>query len=60
MTRVRRRLVGNTVAAVLLAGALGGCGEVTNTITPKAGTANELTVELNGTPNADLVGVYEA
>ena len=45
----------------LLAGvALAGCGEVKNTIHPSAGTANNVTVELAGQPNAFYVGLYEA
>jgi putative hydroxymethylpyrimidine transport system substrate-binding protein len=49
-----------TVAALALALALGGCGEIANTITPKSGTANQLNVELDYFPNADHVGLYEA
>jgi putative hydroxymethylpyrimidine transport system substrate-binding protein len=40
--------------------ALAGCGEISNTITPKAGTANEVTVELAGPPSAYYVGLYAA
>jgi putative hydroxymethylpyrimidine transport system substrate-binding protein len=39
---------------------LAGCGEITNTIEPKPGSANELTLELAGPPDAYYVGLYEA
>jgi ABC-type nitrate/sulfonate/bicarbonate transport system substrate-binding protein len=49
------------IAAAVLAGtALAGCGEVTNTIVPKQGTANQVTVVLAGPPNAFYAGIYEA
>jgi putative hydroxymethylpyrimidine transport system substrate-binding protein len=57
---------GRVVAAATLAGitlvsaALAGCGEVTNTIAPRAGSANQVTVELAGPPNAFYAGIYEA
>jgi putative hydroxymethylpyrimidine transport system substrate-binding protein len=56
-----RRRPGLPAAALCaLALALGGCGEVTNTIVPKAGTADRLAVALDGPPNADHVGIFEA
>lgn len=48
------------VAAIALALAIAGCGEISNTIKPIPGTANQLTVELDYFPNADHVGIYEA
>ncbi|MGC9221676.1 MAG: ABC transporter substrate-binding protein [Solirubrobacteraceae bacterium] len=52
-------------AAVVLAAAAisliaAGCGEITNTIAPRPGTANKLTVMLAGKPNGLYVGIYEA
>ena len=44
------------LAALLLAG----CGEVKNTITPPAGSANRIKVVLAGQPNAFYAGIYEA
>ena len=58
MTR-RRRVLG-LMAAAAAAAAVAGCGEVTNTVHPPAGTANNLSVELDYFPNADHVGIYEA
>lgn len=55
-----KRLIGAVALAALAALAVAGCGEVANTITPKPGTANQLTVELDWFPNADHVGIYEA
>jgi putative hydroxymethylpyrimidine transport system substrate-binding protein len=55
-----RRAAGTGVLTLVAAAALAGCGEITNTITPKASTANELTVELSGPPNAYYVGLYAA
>lgn len=49
------------VALAATAGILvAGCGEVSNTITPKPGTANQITVELSGPPSAYDVGLYAA
>jgi ABC-type nitrate/sulfonate/bicarbonate transport system substrate-binding protein len=48
------------LAAVLAGVALAGCGEVSNTFKPGAGTANNVTVELAGPPNGFDVGLYEA
>jgi putative hydroxymethylpyrimidine transport system substrate-binding protein len=59
MTR-RRTLGALTVALTALAVGLAGCGEVSNTITPKPKTANSLTLMLDYFPNADHVGIYEA
>jgi putative hydroxymethylpyrimidine transport system substrate-binding protein len=56
--RAFRAVGGFGVLALSLA--LAGCGEVKNTITPKPGTANQLTVELSGPPSAYYVGVYAA
>lgn len=46
--------------AALGALALAGCGEIKNTIVPSPGTANQVTVELAGAPDAFDAGVYEA
>ncbi|MDE3132585.1 MAG: ABC transporter substrate-binding protein [Acidobacteriota bacterium] len=46
--------------AALAAVAVAGCGEVKNTITPQAGSADTITVALPGQPNAFYVGLYEA
>jgi ABC-type nitrate/sulfonate/bicarbonate transport system substrate-binding protein len=54
--RTARAAVIGLGAAVVLAG----CGEISNTITPKPSTANELTVELAGPPSAYYVGLYAA
>jgi putative hydroxymethylpyrimidine transport system substrate-binding protein len=52
---------GRWILVVAVAGlALGGCGEVGNTLSPPAGTANSLTLMLDYFPNADHVGIYEA
>ena len=56
---LRRRALGLMTAAAVAA-AIAGCGEVTNTLHPPAGTANNLSVELDYFPNADHVGIYEA
>ncbi|HEY2650789.1 MAG TPA: ABC transporter substrate-binding protein, partial [Solirubrobacteraceae bacterium] len=55
----RRRVLGFMAAAAAVA-AVAGCGELTNTVHPPAGTANNLSVELDYFPNADHVGIYEA
>jgi NitT/TauT family transport system substrate-binding protein len=50
-----------TVASVTLAGALiAGCGEVSNTITPDPGSANQVTVVISGQPSGFYVGLYDA
>jgi ABC-type nitrate/sulfonate/bicarbonate transport system substrate-binding protein len=54
--RARATAVAVTLAAVAVAG----CGEVKNTITPKKGSANQVTVVLAGPPNAFYAGLYEA
>lgn len=46
--------------AALAALVLAGCGEIKNTITPEAGSANQIKVVLAGQPNAFYVGIYEA
>ena len=54
--RPRRRVAAAAALALILAG----CGEVTNTLTAPAGTANSLTLMLDYFPNADHVGIYAA
>jgi ABC-type nitrate/sulfonate/bicarbonate transport system substrate-binding protein len=54
--RARATAVVVTLAGVVVAG----CGEVKNTITPKQGTANRVTVVLAGPPNGFYAGLYEA
>jgi ABC-type nitrate/sulfonate/bicarbonate transport system substrate-binding protein len=53
-----------TASAAALALALGitvaGCGEIQNTVVPSAASANQITVELAGPPNAYYVGIYAA
>jgi putative hydroxymethylpyrimidine transport system substrate-binding protein len=49
-----------TVAAFAATVLLAGCGEVSNTLKPQAGTANTLTVALDGSPNFTHVGLFEA
>jgi putative hydroxymethylpyrimidine transport system substrate-binding protein len=56
----RRRAARGGALAIVAAAALAGCGEITNTIEPKPGSANELTLELAGPPDAYYVGLYEA
>jgi ABC-type nitrate/sulfonate/bicarbonate transport system substrate-binding protein len=46
--------------ALMLPLALAGCGELSNTITPRPGTADKLTVALDSQPNASHVGIYAA
>lgn len=58
--RPRAAPVRPAALAVLVALALGGCGEITNTITAPAGTANRITVVLAGPRNALYAGLYEA
>lgn len=48
------------VAAALAGVALAGCGEVTNTIHPRPGTSNQVTLVLAGPPNAFYAGIYDA
>jgi ABC-type nitrate/sulfonate/bicarbonate transport system substrate-binding protein len=47
-------------AMVAAAGLLAGCGEVSNTLSPPAGTANVITVALDAKANFTQVGIYEA
>jgi len=54
--RVRAAAVGVALVGVVVAG----CGEVKNTITPKTGTANQVTVVLAGPPSPFYAGLYEA
>jgi putative hydroxymethylpyrimidine transport system substrate-binding protein len=49
-----------TVAALAAAVLLAGCGEVSNTLKPPAGSADTLTVALDGSPNFSHVGLFEA
>jgi ABC-type nitrate/sulfonate/bicarbonate transport system substrate-binding protein len=61
LRRFRSSRRATTVASVTLAGVLiAGCGEVSNTITPPPGTANEVTVVISGQPNGFYVGLYDA
>jgi ABC-type nitrate/sulfonate/bicarbonate transport system substrate-binding protein len=59
-----RRSKAGSVPAAALAGlaavAIAGCGAVKNTIMPKQGTINNVTVALAGQPNAFYIGIYEA
>jgi putative hydroxymethylpyrimidine transport system substrate-binding protein len=55
-TTLARRAALAAAAAVLLAG----CGEIKNTITPQAHTANQITVVLAGEPNGFYAGIYDA
>lgn len=56
----RNRRLATLGLAAAFAVTLAGCGEVTNTINPKPGTANTVTVELSGAPSAADVGIYAA
>ncbi|MGH2835046.1 MAG: ABC transporter substrate-binding protein [Solirubrobacteraceae bacterium] len=58
--RTRGSLAQKTAFATLAAVLLAGCGEVKNTISPPADTANQLTVVLAGRPNAFYAGIYDA
>jgi ABC-type nitrate/sulfonate/bicarbonate transport system substrate-binding protein len=49
-----------TVPALAAAVLLAGCGEIKNTLTPPAGTANLVTVDLGSAPNFTQVGLFEA
>ncbi|HET9125213.1 MAG TPA: ABC transporter substrate-binding protein [Solirubrobacteraceae bacterium] len=62
MTHRRPRVAHARQAALagLAALAIGGCGEITNTITAPPGTADRITVVLAGAPNAFDAGLYEA
>jgi ABC-type nitrate/sulfonate/bicarbonate transport system substrate-binding protein len=53
---IARRAAVAALTAVLLAG----CGEIKNTITPRPGSANRITVVLAGPPNAFYAGIYDA
>jgi putative hydroxymethylpyrimidine transport system substrate-binding protein len=55
-------LAAAATAATAIAAALvlGGCGEVTNTLSPSTGSVRQLTVMLDWSPNADHVGIYQA
>jgi putative hydroxymethylpyrimidine transport system substrate-binding protein len=54
------RGVAGALGLAAVAIAVAGCGEVTNTIKPNPGTANHITVELAGPPDAYDVGMYAA
>jgi putative hydroxymethylpyrimidine transport system substrate-binding protein len=56
----RASIVHKTAFAGLTALVLAGCGEVKNTITAPAGTANRITVVLAGQPNGFYAGIYAA
>ncbi len=58
--RLSSRPAARAVAALLLAAAVAGCGEIKNTFTPAPHSANQLTVALAGRPNALYAGLYEA
>jgi ABC-type nitrate/sulfonate/bicarbonate transport system substrate-binding protein len=61
LSRFRASRRAMAVASVTLAAAvIAGCGEVSNTITPNAGTANQVNVVISGQPNGFYVGLYEA
>ncbi len=47
-------------ASLLVALALAGCGAIANTFTPAPHSANHVTIELAGAPNALYAGFYEA
>lgn len=47
-------------ACVVAALALAGCGELKNTYTPNPGSSTQLTVVLQGQPDASDIGIYEA
>lgn len=56
----RSRIPGRALAAGLIALAVAGCGEVSNTFTPAPGSQNVVRVMLAGAPSAFDVGLYEA
>jgi ABC-type nitrate/sulfonate/bicarbonate transport system substrate-binding protein len=60
LTPRRAARVGALALALAVAVALAGCGEIANTVTPKAYTVNNITVELSGPPSAEDVGLYAA
>jgi ABC-type nitrate/sulfonate/bicarbonate transport system substrate-binding protein len=61
LRRFRASRRATTVTSVTLAGVLiAGCGEVSNTITPPPGTANQVTVVISGQPDGFYVGLYDA
>lgn len=55
---LRLTAAGAVVAASAVA--IGGCGEIANTIKPPPDTANHLTVALPTAPSATYIGIYEA
>jgi len=58
LTPRRAARIGTPALAVAVA--LAGCGEIANTVTPKAYTVNNITVELSGPPSPEYVGLYAA
>jgi putative hydroxymethylpyrimidine transport system substrate-binding protein len=56
----RKKICRLVPLALVLGLVLAACGEVKNTITPRAGSANQLTLMLDYFPNADHVGIYAA
>ncbi len=55
-----RRTAQRLAAAISLAAVLGGCGEISNTITPNPGSANQIAVASSTGPSYALAGLYEA
>jgi putative hydroxymethylpyrimidine transport system substrate-binding protein len=60
LRRSRAPLAKKVSLAAVASLALAGCGEVKNTINPKPGTANQVTVALAGQPSPFDIGIYEA
>lgn len=59
--KLKRASLARTAAVTALtAVALAGCGEIKNTINPQPGSANQVTVALDGQPNAFYIGIYNA
>jgi len=58
--RNRASVAPKAAIAALAALLLAGCGEIKNTITPRPGSANTITVVLAGPPNAFDAGIYDA
>lgn len=59
-TTKRMRAHGAIGACVVAALALAGCGAIKNTYTPNPGSSTQLTVVLQGQPDASDIGIYEA
>jgi putative hydroxymethylpyrimidine transport system substrate-binding protein len=60
LRRPRANLAKKVSLAAVASLALAGCGEIKNTITPRPGTANQVSVALSGQPSAFDIGLYEA